>query len=262
VPTPVDLRDPASRAARRPLRIAHRGGVIGPGAPENSLAAIERAAARGFDLVEIDVVTSREGEPFLFHDWNDHLGRCCGVDARVGDLTAAELATITYRATDQPLASLDVALARAAALGLGVMLDVKSKPSDRWVARIAELLDGHGFGPGTTMLLQREWPGIAPIEERATTRAPVEQERRARAGEPVDLAGHYWFGLPDELPDAAAVALRARRALVIPAINRFRYPEHAHRELARQDAARLLAVGVDGFQIDSTYEELLPARPA
>jgi hypothetical protein len=122
VPSPIDLRDPAAVAARRPLRIAHRGGVVGPGAPENSLAAVERAAAAGYDLVELDVERSREGEPFLFHDRGGHLGRCCGVDARIADLPAAALASLTYRASDQPLASLDAALARCAALGLGVVL--------------------------------------------------------------------------------------------------------------------------------------------
>jgi glycerophosphoryl diester phosphodiesterase len=255
--------DLSSLASHRPIGIAHRGGVIGPGAPENSLAAIEHAAARGYDLVELDVVASRENEPFLFHDWGDHLGRCCGVDARVGDLSAQELSRITYRASDQPIASLDAALSRCAALGLGVMLDVKTHPApEPWVVRIAQLLDAHGFTPGSALLLQREWPGMAPLEARMTTRPTKDQERRACAGEDVDLRGRYWFGLPEELPTEAITALHQAGVLVIPAINRFRYPEHAHRELAHLDVARLLAAGVDGFQIDSLYEELLsPSAP-
>ena len=257
----LDLRDPAALAARRPIRIAHRGGVVGPGAPENSLPALERAAARGYDLVEIDVVSSRDAEPFLFHDWGEHLGRCCGVDARVGDLGTEELSRVRYRATDQPLLALDAALGRCAALGLGVMLDVKSKPSEPWVVRIAELLDRYGFGPANTFLLQGQQDGLAPLETRATTRVTREEERRARAGEDVALAGRYWFGLPDELPDEAIPALQQRGALVIPAINRFRYPDHAEAELARADVTRLLAAGVDGLQVDSAYEELLPPRP-
>jgi histidine triad (HIT) family protein len=254
----LDLRD---LSVRRPIRIAHRGGVVGPGAPENSLAAIERAAARGYDMVELDVVASREGEPFLFHDWGDHLGRTCGVDARIGDLSAQDLSRITYRASDQPIAPLDDALARCATLGLGIMLDVKTHPApEPWVARIAALLDAHGFGPGSSLLLQREWPGMAPLEARTTTRPTQDQERRARAREPIDLRGRYWFGLPEELPDEAVTSFQSCGALVIPAINRFRYPEHADRELARQDVTRLLAAGVDGFQVDSLYGDLLPDR--
>jgi glycerophosphoryl diester phosphodiesterase len=261
VPATIDLRDRAALAARRPIRIAHRGGVVGPGAPENSLAAIQRAAAHSYDMVELDVVASRDLEPVLFHDWGDHLGRTCGVDARVGDLAAAELSRVTYRASDQPIASLDAALQRCAALGLGIMLDVKTHPApEPWVARIAELLDAHGFGPGSSLLLQREWPGMAPLEARMTTRPTKDEERRTRAGEQLDLRGRYWFGLPEELPDEAVAAFHESGALVIPAINRFRYPEHAHRELAQQDVTRLLAAGVDGFQLDSLYEELLPPR--
>jgi nitroreductase/glycerophosphoryl diester phosphodiesterase len=268
VPNPIDLRDPAAVAARRPLRIAHRGGVVGPGAPENSLAAVERAAAAGYDLVELDVERSREGEPFLFHDRGGHLGRCCGVDARIADLPAAALAGLTYRASDQPLASLDAALARCAALGLGVVLDLKALPTagtapdvaERWLARIAELLDRHGLSGGSTMLLPLEPAALAAFGDRALTAVTPDEDRRARAGGAVDLAGRFWFGRADALADEAVVPLHRRGALVVPAVNRQSYPEHAHREFARRDVERLLAAGVDGLLFDSAYEGLLPRR--
>jgi len=266
VPKPIDLRDPAAVAARRPLRIAHRGGVVGPGAPENSLAALERAAAAGYDLVELDVERSREGEPFLFHDRGGHLGRCCGVDARIADLPAAALAGLTYRASDQPLASLDAALARCAALGLGVVLDLKGPrtgetPPDvaeRWLARTAELLDRHGLSGGSAMVLSPEPAARAALGARVLTAVAPDEDRRARAGEAVDLAGRFWFGRPGALPDGAVAPLRRCGALVVPAVNSQSYPEHAHRELARRDVERLLAAGVDGFLFDCVYEGLLP----
>jgi glycerophosphoryl diester phosphodiesterase len=266
VPSPLDLRDRVAGAARRPLRIAHRGGVVGPGAPENSLAAIERAAARGYDMVEVDVERSREGEPFLFHDWGGHLGRCCGVDARIADLTAAELAALTYRASDQPLASLDAALGRCAAHGLGVVLDLKAlrtaeTPPDvagRWLGRIGDLLDRHGLSGGSTMLLSLEPTALAALGGRALTGLTPDEDHRVRAGESVDLAGRFWFGRAGALPDEAVAPLHRCGALVIPAVNRQSYPEHAHRPLARRDVERLLAAGVDGFLFDSVYDGLLP----
>jgi hypothetical protein len=45
----------------------------------------------------------------------------------------------------------------------------------------------------------------------------------------------------------------------VPALNVFRYPPHAHHQLAAADATRLLAAGVDGFQIDHAYRDLFPA---
>jgi len=44
---------------------------------------------------------------------------------------------------------------------------------------------------------------------------------------------------------------------VFPAINIFRYPEEGDRELARKDIERLVSAGVDGFQIDSIYSDLV-----
>jgi hypothetical protein len=44
---------------------------------------------------------------------------------------------------------------------------------------------------------------------------------------------------------------------VIVSINTFHYPAHAQQSLARQDVRRLLAAGVEGFQIDSVYGAVL-----
>ncbi|WP_209330081.1 glycerophosphodiester phosphodiesterase family protein [Lunatimonas salinarum] len=40
--------------------IAHRGGVVGPDAPENSLAALEKAIERGYLIVEIDMRLTKD----------------------------------------------------------------------------------------------------------------------------------------------------------------------------------------------------------
>ena len=49
-----------------PLVIAHRGG--GGLAPENTLAAFERAASIGVDVIEIDVQSTSDGELVVLHD--------------------------------------------------------------------------------------------------------------------------------------------------------------------------------------------------
>lgn len=51
-----------------PLRIAHRG-ASGPGlAPENTLAACEKALQIGVDVLEIDVHATRDGQIVVLHD--------------------------------------------------------------------------------------------------------------------------------------------------------------------------------------------------
>lgn len=58
--TPIELLN-------RTAVIAHRGASIY--APENTLSALELAIEQGADAVEIDVRLSKDGIPFLFHDY-------------------------------------------------------------------------------------------------------------------------------------------------------------------------------------------------
>ena len=257
----IDFYDQEAVPQRRrgPLLIAHRGGAVGPGAPENSLMALRRAAAEGYAAVEVDVEIARDEVPVLFHrDRSGTLQRTCGVDAAVGNLTSAELAQVRYLGTDQHIPTLEEALAAGAALDLGVMLDIKAqRKPDAFLEEIVQLVRRHGLGRSAMTI-----SGDPAVRERfagtVMLLAAREDERRVLAGEEVSLAGQVWFGLPERLPSEAVPALQRAGALVVPAINTFRYPAgppEAHRELARRDVERLRAAGVDGFQIDAVYRD-------
>lgn len=75
-------------AASRPLVIAHRGGAAL--APENTLAAFERAVAVGADGIELDVRASLDGRIVVHHDAT--LERTTALTGPVARRTAAELA--------------------------------------------------------------------------------------------------------------------------------------------------------------------------
>ena len=91
----INLHDMACIEARRPVLIAHRGGVIAANAPENSLGAIHLAAVHGYDMVELDVREAKDGKPVLFHGSSGHgLFTDCGVPNFVEELTSDELATL------------------------------------------------------------------------------------------------------------------------------------------------------------------------
>ncbi|WP_113218782.1 glycerophosphodiester phosphodiesterase family protein [Agrobacterium sp. fls2-241-TYG-188a] len=81
---------------RAPAIVAHRGAWHG--APENSLAAIERAIAVGADIVELDIRKSADGELFIMHD--DTLLRMAGIDRDAETFTMAELRAISLREDD------------------------------------------------------------------------------------------------------------------------------------------------------------------
>jgi glycerophosphoryl diester phosphodiesterase len=252
----VNLRDYVGFGDRQPLIIAHKGGVVTSNAPENSLAAIRLAADHRYDMVEIDVQEPKDGEPIVFHDAN--LLRNCGIDAEIRDLTHDEVRAIVYRASDQHIPTLAEALALCRSLDLGVMLDLKIRvepsPSAPFLQRVGELLETHQL-LSASVTISRHPLARQHLDGKVLFPVSNEDMRKVSQGEPISLQGQHWFGLPEELPSEAVEPLQRNGAFVIPAINGFRYPAHAHYELARQDAERLLSVGVDGFQIDSMYED-------
>ncbi|MER5291598.1 glycerophosphodiester phosphodiesterase family protein [Streptomyces pharetrae] len=88
----------AEAAGERPAVIAHRGASAY--APENTLAAVDKAAELGIEWVENDVQRTKDGELVVIHD--DSLRRTTDVETvfpdrapwQVRDFTAAEIARL------------------------------------------------------------------------------------------------------------------------------------------------------------------------
>ncbi|MDR2879491.1 MAG: glycerophosphodiester phosphodiesterase [Fusobacteriales bacterium] len=72
-------------------KIGHRGvrGIK----PENTLESIAEAVNLKFDMVEIDVQMTKDGEIIVFHDYN--LKRLFNSNKKISELTYEELLTIT-----------------------------------------------------------------------------------------------------------------------------------------------------------------------
>jgi glycerophosphoryl diester phosphodiesterase len=253
----IDLHDATSMQARRPILVAHRGGVVAANAPENSLAAIQLAALHGYDMVELDVREAKDGTLVLFHGlWGGSLLADCGVRATVKDLTFAELAQIRYRGSTEPIAAFADAVAMCASLGLGVMLDLKERdPSTAYCQRIRDMLHEEGLGSATVTISHH--PRVAEhLADTAILPLSKKETQQVLGGELELARPRLWFGWAHELTSENVKPLQRAGALVIPSINTFHYPLHAQRTLARQDIRRLVAAGVDGLQIDSDYEGL------
>ena len=254
----INVREYAEIRSRRPLLIAHRGGVIAANAPENSLAAIDLAAQQGYDMVELDACAARDREPVLFHGNQGNLRADCGVDKHITELTSQELQKLRYRASDQHIATLEQALEQCACHRLGVMLDIKDPEESRsraFFERLASLLKQHQLTNATVTISHHPF-----VEQYLSAcvlpRVSPEDFQKVQQGQDVPLKAQFWFGLPEDLPDPAVELLQRNGTFVIPALNVFRYPAHAHYQLARLDAQRLLAAGVEGFQIDSVYTDI------
>lgn len=259
LPKLTDLRDVDQIKLHRPLLIAHRGGVIAPGAPENSLPALRLAAEEGYHLVELDVRASADGVPFFYHGIGalGHVGVDCGVDANISQMTAQEIASLRYRGTDERILPLATALTHCAELGLGVMLDFKDvarHESVRFVEQVNAALVAADLQK-ISMTISHH-----PLVERilhpdVLRRTNAQQEAEVRAGAQLNLHGWFWFDHPDVLDVALVSKLQTFGALLIPTVNSFRYPKHSFGHLEDQHIQQLKQANVDGFQIDSPYRQ-------
>ncbi|MCT8998796.1 glycerophosphodiester phosphodiesterase [Chelativorans intermedius] len=101
-----------------PLVIGHRGAC--GHVRENTLESFARASDLGAEMWELDVRATRDGVCVVSHD--DHLERVFGVDARISQLTAAELARLPGAAV--PTFAEVAALARAR--GAGLYVEIKA----------------------------------------------------------------------------------------------------------------------------------------
>ena len=251
----IDFRDRDDLAARRPLVIAHRGGVVSPASAECSQTAIGLAAEQGYDMVELDVQRSRDGIPMVFHDRS--LLKSCGRDGRVEAFTALELEGISYLVGSDRIIRLETALGLCRALGLGVMLDLKvGRDSLAFLTQIEQMVLKTRLENATISFSGSD---LARQTLKSVRFTPTGDEmRRLREGESLDLGKRFWFGLPKQLQPGDVERLKKAGSLILPAINTFRYPSRRHDELAREDIKRLTAAGVDGFQIDSIYLPHVP----
>ena len=183
----------ASWSARRPIIVAHRGASAD--APENTLAALRLGFAQGADYGECDVRLTRDGAVVLLHD--ESLRRTAGVEARVAELTLAELHGFEVGAWcgelwhGEKIPTLAEALAQVPE-GRRLLIEIKSGPAT--VRAVAAALGGFAasgrdpvavavlmsFDPAVTVEARRVLPKIERhwlTEERAPVASLCEQAR-------------------------------------------------------------------------------------
>lgn len=130
--------------APQTLVLAHRG--FSDGGVENTIGGLEAAAAAGADLVEMDVMETKDGQFVAMHD--SSLSRLAGIDEQVKNLTLAELTAITVhdmQGHSELIPSFADYVTRAKELGMPLLIEIKLGGADtpdhvdRLVAELEEL---------------------------------------------------------------------------------------------------------------------------
>ena len=144
---------------------AHRGYHGGPDAPENSLEAFRRAAARGFGS-ELDVHLLRDGHLAVLHD--SALQRMTGADGDVEDLEAAQLPSYALAHSAETIPTLEQVLAVYGGRGpLIIELKTRGRNAAALCTEVCRVLDGYGgafclesFDPRCLLWLRRHRPEL------------------------------------------------------------------------------------------------------
>ncbi|MFY0665977.1 MAG: glycerophosphoryl diester phosphodiesterase membrane domain-containing protein [Natronospirillum sp.] len=222
------------------LNIAHRGSAFL--APENSLAAIERALNDGADAIELDVRATADGALVLLHDRD--LLRVAGDRRAIWEVSYDELATLDAGSwfspefQGEPIPTLADAIELIRGRG-ALYLEIKTAPQTPQLTRdvVAEL-QALDFIDQTTIaaLNPQVLHEVRRLEPRLRTSLLVHSSIGAYAGQPFDI-------------------LALRDAFITP--SRMRQIRNEGQELhvwTLNDAAsmaRFLDMGVDGIITDS-----------
>ncbi|HEY8548380.1 MAG TPA: glycerophosphodiester phosphodiesterase family protein [Vicinamibacterales bacterium] len=240
-------------AAADPVHlIAHRGGVVDDQHPENSLASLEAAIARGYWMIEVDIRRTKDGRAILQHD--PTFQRYYGDPRPVAELTWAEVSRLRAEPGGRsPLAFEE--LCERCAGRIRLMLDIKvNDQPPGFHEGLAATLARHGLLE--TAYVLSSGGADAFWRTRCRTMRGTDAIRTAlAAGDPVARTGAL-FEIAGRLTEPAVRLAQEHGIPVVAAINTFRYRMAGvdDQEGAAADAARLLTLGVRHFQIDSIYE--------
>lgn len=149
-----------------PLVTFHRGDCTV--APENTLPAFRSAILKGGDRIELDVQMTSDGVVVVTHDSN--LKRCTGKNAKVYDLTYAEVAQLdagrwfSSRFADTRIPSLEQVLQLCRGR---IGLNVEIKPSAATPALEAEtvrLLREYGFDSSNCVITSQSYETLHKVK--------------------------------------------------------------------------------------------------
>ncbi|GGK73985.1 hypothetical protein Sme01_33350 [Sphaerisporangium melleum] len=200
VDSPVGIVARPSSAAEQVINVAHRGASAN--APENTVAAFQRARTEQADMFELDVQETRDHKLVLMHDTT--LSRTTDAERvfpgsapwRVGDFTLAEIrrldagAWFSSRYRNEPVPTLGEALRALEGSGLGLLLEIKAPELYPGIeARVAAELRRHPswLAAGRLVVQSFDWGSMRTFHQ-IMPRVPIGLLGTPAAGELPALA--------------------------------------------------------------------------
>lgn len=230
------------------ILIAHRGGVVGIDAPENSMAALQRAIDRGYYMVEIDMRLTKDSVLITHHD--PHFRKYFDTDRLVGDMTWKEIQTLKHPSGYRVLL-LEEVLAHCQGK-IQVMLDNKIPGMDEKIfTKVLDLLRKHKLDQETLMIGSSASTEFFTGKIRLSCTRGQLEANQSRA----DYNPDHYYLFAREISKEDVIWAGEQGIMTVAAINSFTFPQENILEAARKKSQELKENGVVNFQIDGIFED-------
>lgn len=232
------------------MLIAHRG-VVTDEIPENSLASLEETIRRGYTHIEVDLRMTKDGVIVVLHDGS--LKRTAGVSRRIIDVTVKELHELV---SPELVPTLEM-VCKAAANRIELMPDIKGVPEGKekkFAGQLEGLLSHYGLLEKALFIGKKDIHEYIQSPHRIATRDTIEQVKAKAASDEEFVNSHFVFGHAVDFNADNVKAYQAMGLQVIVSVNLLHYKVDEARERGLKDVVAMIALGVDGVQIDSVYE--------
>jgi len=237
------------KTAKRPLIIAHRG--YRAKYPENTLAAFQGAIDAGVDMIELDVLLTRDRKIVVIHD--ESLDRTTNGQGMVSDYTLSELKTFDagswfdVRFSEERLPTLEEVLDLVKGK-VFVNIEIKRSaydpyhPSDAIEKQIVDLVKRKN-AVETVLISSFEWRVLEPIAAMGEAPAIAVLSGDPEEGNPLEacrkLEAFSWH--------PSAVALKEEHVRKMHGAGIMVLPYHVD---TIEDVKRMLEMDVDGLIVD------------
>lgn len=229
--------------------IAHRGGVVDDNTDENSIASIEKAAAKGYYMVELDVRMTKDSVLIVQHDRD--LKRFFGVDKRVDELNWDELHS--FKSTNgHIIQKLSDMLRVASDKGLQVMIDLKipGYHPHRFEEIYTTLSDFHLADQALIIPSEDATDCFRGKIKLSCTRKQIEDYQQRK-----DYAAKHYYLFSNPSPEDFQWA-KSNNIQVVGVINYHPSKEDNYEKVARE----LKETGVEYIQLDSRFDKFFRKR--
>jgi len=235
--------------------IAHRGGVVDSTCTENGLPALQKAAEKGYAMVEIDMRRSKDGVLLANHD--SDFSRYYGFPGKVTETSWKEIRKLRSNTDGNVPLKLEDIFRFCRSKGMNVMIDNKIEGLDtNLFNQLIALLDKYGLRDDALMIGTEGSTEFftGKIKLSCTKKQLLDNKTRADY-----KSGHYFlFDRPADITKEDVLWAHRENILVVAAINKYHYKGQPDMyEHAEADCLKMQRYGVRYFQIDSEFGQFL-----